>query len=530
MKASEVQRFTAIVLAVLLLLLTGALAVANQSIEQDTGPFQHDRVIDVRIVMPDTDWKYMREHPLLEQYVRADFWCDGVLTPDVAVRPKGNSSLKLVARTGSERASLKVDFNFFNAARTLGGVKKVNLNNGFRDPALIKEVLSYNVYGKMGVPTPRTAFVDLWVNDTHMGLYTMVEQIDKTFLSAHFEDGDGNLYKPVSPGAYLNWTEEDVVSQPPLAPDAADSDVNLGGGKYEEIIRALQLCNPSSVTAAKQADGKAEDDVATVHVPSRAREDGQDYLASMGLKTNEHTTDHSALFRLLEVLNLEPDETFRGEIEKVLDVDQVLRWLAVSTALVHLDNYTGQFGHNYYLYENCGVFTILPWDLNGSFGGFDAGIRPEALINFYIDEPTVRSMADRPLVGRLLAQPEYLDVYHDYLRELVDGPFSPDVMNAEIDRYADLIRPYVEADDLKFHSSAAFERALGYEAAESVRTSGIGLDVSLKTFVELRCESIRMQLDGLIASRSAGGTGNTGRRAASVGAHQQVDSSPSEDE
>lgn len=56
----------------------------------------------------------------------------------------------------------------------------------------------------------------------------------------------------------------------------------------------------------------------------------------------------------------------------MLDVDQVLRFLAVSVMLVHLDNYIGM-GHNYYLYEMNGRFTILPWDLNMAFGTFRMG-------------------------------------------------------------------------------------------------------------------------------------------------------------
>ncbi|PKM79062.1 MAG: hypothetical protein CVU88_07740, partial [Firmicutes bacterium HGW-Firmicutes-13] len=58
-----------------------------------------------------------------------------------------------------------------------------------------------------------------------------------------------------------------------------------------------------------------------------------------------------------------------GDIEKYLDVDAALRYIAVSTALANFDSYQGSLGHNYYLYEQNGVFTILPWDLNMSFGG-----------------------------------------------------------------------------------------------------------------------------------------------------------------
>ena len=132
------------------------------------------------------------------------------------------------------------------------------------------------------------------------------------------------------------------------------------------------------------------------------RNQQRDLVELMGLKTNENKPDHSLLFRFLDVLNNEPDDTFPIEIEKMLDVDEVLRYLAVSTLIVHLDNYIAM-GHNYYLYDNNGKFVIIPWDLNMAFGTFNFGLDREQLINYYIDEPTGGAFAGRPLVKRLLS-------------------------------------------------------------------------------------------------------------------------------
>ncbi len=101
----------------------------------------------------------------------------------------------------------------------------------------------------------------------------------------------------------------------------------------------------------------------------------------------------SPALKMLEVLNNGGDD-----IEKYLDVDAALKYIAVSTALVNFDSYLGNFGHNYYLYEHNGVFTILPWDLNMSFGGFGGG---DDISRLYIDEPTQGAVADRPLVNKL---------------------------------------------------------------------------------------------------------------------------------
>ena len=211
------------------------------------------------------------------------------------------------------------------------------------------------------------------------------------------------------------------------------------------------------------------------------------------------------------MLNKEPDKTFQQEIEKVLDVEQFLRYLAVSTVLVHLDNYIGM-GHNYYLYEVDGKFTIIPWDLNMSFGGFSFGVDRQRIIDFYIDEPTIGAMADRPLVSRLLVVPSYLETYHGYLEEIINDPFSYEVMEAKIDELADMIRPYVEADTLKFYSTRQFERGLGEDVAISTRMPGMGMNIGLKAFVQQRIESIRKQLEGELPSKSDDGRGNGNNR------------------
>lgn len=66
-------------------------------------------------------------------------------------------------------------------------------------------------------------------------------------------------------------------------------------------------------------------------------------------------------------------------LEKYLDIDAVLRYFAVNTFLINFDNYTGNMNHNYYLYEEDGICTILPWDFNLAFGGFGSSSAEEAI-------------------------------------------------------------------------------------------------------------------------------------------------------
>jgi len=228
----------------------------------------------------------------------------------------------------------------------------------------------------------------------------------------------------------------------------------------------------------------------------------RDYLTMMGLKTNENRPDYSLLFRFLDVVNNEPDGTFPEEIEKVLDVDGFLRYLAVSVLAVHLDNYLG-IGHNYYLYETGGRFVILPWDLNMAFGTFNCfGIDREGLVNFYIDEPTCGPIAERPLVQRLLSHQPYLDTYHGYLVELMEGPFEINRMESRIDELAALIRPYVEADELKFFSTEAFERCFDEDMRGAQAPPGMPPGTPLLSPESLACLKEQIPRETLLELRN----------------------------
>ncbi len=460
---------------------------------------------------------------------------------------------------GTGRVGLKIDFNFFNFAQTFRGFKKLNLNNGFSDPTLIRETIAYELFEQMDIPTPRTAFADVWVNDTHLGLYTMVEQVDKTFLRRHFANPDGNLYKPEERPAALDWTKDDLneqatqMSQPPDGQKKDNLDIKIGGSSLGDLFAVFEReVTSTSPTSKILPDETASSLPRQPGRPFPGRPEGPfpgepnrpftegpgmrfpggpgrpfrpsppagrngGFLGIMGLKTNENYPDHSALLHLLEVLNKCPDDSFTSEIEKVLDVDGVLRFLAVSALIVHLDNYIGS-GHNYYLYEANGKFSLIPWDLNMAFGTFNEGLDREGLVNFYIDEPTIGPIAGRPLVARLLGHKSYLETYHQYIEQLLNSGFAEGVIESRIDEVVKMIRPFVESDDLKFYSTEDFERSMDEDSPVGQGRHrgpmmgpprGGPKSLGLKSFIKDRRLSVRQQLGGNLASRGDG-RGNRG--------------------
>ena len=103
-----------------------------------------------------------------------------------------------------------------------------------------------------------------------------------------------------------------------------------------------------------------------------------------------------------------------SELETYMDVDNVLRYMAVQTFVVNLDSLTGTMEHNYYLYEQDGKLNIIPWDYNLSFGGYQS-TDASATINFPIDTPFTGDTADRSFFMSLLENRTYLAKYHEYL-------------------------------------------------------------------------------------------------------------------
>ena len=125
-------------------------------------PFPGDRVMPVRMQLRPSDWERILDAPLDEVYYPGDLLYDGVVVQEVAIRVKGNSSLQSVARSGGDRFSFKVDLNRYVDGQDLGGMTKLNFNNGYHDPSMMREHLAYELARSLGLPGSRTAYIVLF--------------------------------------------------------------------------------------------------------------------------------------------------------------------------------------------------------------------------------------------------------------------------------------------------------------------------------------------------------------------------------
>lgn len=412
-------------------------AYTNETVSVvDAVGFPHDEVVTVSMNIEANAYSYMIENAMFESYVTADVTYNGYTFNDIAVRPKGNSSLKSVAQDNtSDRYSFKIDFNYYVDGQSFFGLTKLNLNNVFGDASYMREYLAYEAMDDLGVESPRTTYVALYINDAYFGLYLAVEDVNDSFLYSHFDDAAGVLYKPdMGVGADLVYVDDLEESYPGIYPENATNATN------SDIIQMMQVF----------------------------------------------------------------DE--KGDVASVFDVDTFLKYLAVSTFTVHLDSYQGGMYHNYYLYNNNGYFTFIPWDLNMIFNGFPAMDDTEA-VQFLIDEPVIGDMTNYPLVHVLLSDDAYMAKYHQYLEMLMAGYFEQTRFEKRVDEVFNMIKSYVETDPTSFYT---------YEAFEAKVYTGNATEMGILDFVNKRSISVKQQLAGEIPSTNDG-MGNVSYRGFNVG-------------
>ena len=125
---------------------------------------------------------------------------DGKSLKGVGVRYKGNASFNLMK--GSLKRNLKIKVDWTDEKQQYSGAKTFNFNAGGLDPSKLRDALGYAIFRKAGLPAPRTTFAEVTLtvpgiyNQVHLGLFTLVEQVNKSFLKSRFESSKGLLLKP----------------------------------------------------------------------------------------------------------------------------------------------------------------------------------------------------------------------------------------------------------------------------------------------------------------------------------------------
>ncbi|HEY2493811.1 MAG TPA: CotH kinase family protein [Paenibacillus sp.] len=199
-----------------------------------------------------------------------------------------------------------------------------------------------------------------------------------------------------------------------------------------------------------------------------------------GLAMKSESSNEDILIDMINELN------HGTNIEKYLDVEEALKYIALQVVTNNTDSYIGSNKQNYYLYEDDGIFKVLPWDYNMAFGGLGKS-------SLLIDEPTQGALAERPLVAKLLEVDEYKEKYHEMIHNATEGYLSSATFKERVTQVSDMISSYVKADPSAFYTYEEYET--GVQQLISTNDSQVS--------------NMNQQLDGTIAS-SGDGSGSGG--------------------
>ena len=424
----------------------------------------------------------------------------------MAIRGKGNTSLTQVEQYGNSRYSFKVEFDHYDNALSYYGLDKLSLNNLIQDNTMLKDYLCYQLMGSFGVDAPLCCFVYITVNDEDWGLYLAVEGVEESFLQRNYGSGYGELYKPDSQsmgggrgngGAFSlgDWQQEAAGETGGGALTAAGSQDTIptapegmeGGFPGQEGF--------SPGTEGEMPEGGApelpedpegggfsmgSDDTALLYTDD-AYSSYQNIFDNA--KTDVTDSDKDRLIASLKQLNAQEN------LEEVVDVEEVIRYFVVHNFVCNFDSYTGSMIHNYYLYEEDGQLSMIPWDYNLAFGGFLGSSDATALVNYPIDTPVSGGTVDsRPMLAWIFSSEEYTQLYHQYFSQFLAEWLDSGAFAQAFQQVVDLITPYVEKDPTKFCTTEEFQA--GVEA--------------LEVFCLLRAQSVQGQLEGTIPSTDDG--------------------------
>ncbi|MHA3773419.1 CotH kinase family protein [Verrucomicrobiota bacterium sgz303538] len=142
------------------------------------------------------------------KYVHANLEFEGEQFKDVAVRYKGNGTF--LESRGALKRSLKIDLNKYVKGQKLGDITTLNLHSNVTDPAGMNEALAYRLYRDAGAPAPHTTYARVYVTvpgkheKQYLGIYSLVEDINKNFTSEQLGTKKGAIFKPVTPRLFTD--------------------------------------------------------------------------------------------------------------------------------------------------------------------------------------------------------------------------------------------------------------------------------------------------------------------------------------
>ncbi len=372
---------------------------------------------------------------------------DGKTYPDVGVHFRGQTSFKMVG--DGQKRSLNLSFDEVNDKQKLLGYQTLNLLNSAADPTFLRAML-YMQIARDYIPAPKANYTRVVINGENWGIYINLQQFNSDFTK---EVGGGSNERWKIPG----------------------SPRNRGGGL------------------------------------TYLGEDSAQYERYYEIRSKDKPESWAKLMNLTRVLNQTPPDKLVAALTPILDIDEVLRFLAIEKTLINNDGYWTR-GSDYSLYiDKVGRFHLVPHDVNETlrpienlgWGGLDDSISGPGAVDLDLfngsDDPT------KPLLSRLMLVPELRAKYLGYVRDIAEKWMTWDRIGPLAATYQSLIAADVKVDMRKLGSTEAFTRGVTEDMPESFGGPIATPGMSLKTFFEKRRAYIMGELAMYERVRSSAG-------------------------
>ena len=502
----HITKIIAVVMAVAVCLCLCAVAFSSQiaeaientgiSMEYETELFDTNSILTVNILMDEADWNDMLANATAEEYYQCDVEVNGTTFYRVAIRPKGNTSLTSIASDPTtDRYSFKLEFDHYVDGQTCFGLDKLILNNNYADATNMKEALIYDMYQYLGADASLYNYAKISVNGEYWGVYLALEAVEDSFMLRNYGAQSGELYKPENmdmgggkdfgSGAFENMTPPDTQGNT----DQANSPTSPGQTS-DDTFDPSQKPDSSGENPAESPTDSDERPSMNFNFGGgmggfsmgggganlNYTDDDLDSYETIwdGEITTTTKADHKRVVTALKNISEGND------LEDYMDIDNLLRYMAVHVFSVNEDSLSGTMAHNYYLYETGGKLNLIPWDYNLSLGGMGSSNDATGVVNDAIDN----AFSGTNFFDTLMEDETYYSQYYAYLQQLVSEYIGGGGFDVFYERVRSQIDALVETDPTAFYSYDEYLTAVD----------------TLYQVVKLRGESIQGQLDGTIPS------------------------------
>lgn len=357
------------------------------------------------------------------------------------IRPKGNTSLTSIASDPTtDRYSFKLEFDHYVDGQTCFGLDKLILNNNYADATNMKEALIYDMYQYLGADASLYNYAKLSVNGEYWGVYLALEAVEDSFLLRNYGVQDGELYKPDSMNIgggkdFGDFNADDI--------DFGDLDL---GDMTPPDRNAAPAEQKTAAAGERPVDdfgfggGKGGFSMSGGGADLNYTDDELDSYETIwdGEITDTTKADHKRVVTALKNISE------GNALEDYMDVDNLLRYMAVHIFSVNEDSLSGSMAHNYYLYEAGGKLNLIPWDYNLALGGMGRSNDATSVVNDAIDN----AFSGTTFFDTLMADETCHSRYYAYLQQLVSEYIDGDGFDAFYTRVRSQIDALVDASAL----------------------------------------------------------------------------------